>query len=432
MVRQPLTSLRNAGAEARGTKSTCCCKVQRIFNLRRMIVAGVKLHDGRRGTNFLALAAAPAHDALYTPAPGPELCVVVPTRDEHDNIRPVYNALRDALRGIDWEAIFVDDDSQDGTSEAVNQLARVDRRVRCIQRIGRRGLASACVEGVLASSAPYVAVMDADLQHDEQLLPHMLRILKTEPTVDAVVGSRYVEHGSTGVWSRHRAWISSVATQIARSILHVSITDPMSGFFMVRREAFNSSLPRLSNIGFKILLDILASSSRSLNVKEIPFHFRERHFGESKFDVLIGWEYLMLLADKVIGKIVPIRFFMFALVGGLGVLVHLAALWLCINLMQLNFELSQATATAVAIFGDFTLNNLLTFRDRRLTGWKFVRGLASFGLICSFGAIANVGIATMLFTQEHSVWWLAGLAGAAMSSVWNYAVTSAFTWRTQY
>jgi dolichol-phosphate mannosyltransferase len=353
----------------------------------------------------------------------------VPTRNEHDNVRPVYEALCRTLEGINWEAIFVDDDSQDGTPEAVCRLAGVDRRVRCIQRIGRRGLASACVEGILASSASYVAVMDADLQHDERLLPHMLKTLKTEPTVDAVVGSRYVEHGGIGSWSRHRRWLSSVATRIARSILRVPIADPMSGFFMVRREAFQGAVRRLSGIGFKILLDLLASSPRPLQVKEIPFHFRERYAGESKFDPLIGWEYLMLLADKVIGHIIPTRFLVFGLVGGLGLVVHLAILWLCLNPLGLTFELSQAMATGVAMIGNFTLNNWLTYHDRRLTGWKFVRGLVSFALICSFGALANVGIASLLFTQQHSLWWVAGIAGAAISSVWNYAVTSTFTWR---
>jgi dolichol-phosphate mannosyltransferase len=164
-------------------------------------------------------------------------------------------------------------------------------------------------------------------------------------------------------------------------------------------------------------------------VKEIPFHFRERHAGESKFDQLIGWEYLMLLADKVIGHIIPIRFFVFALIGGLGLVVHLIVLWLGLNPMQLNFELSQTIATGIAIIGNFALNNWLTYHDRRLTGWRFVRGLLSFALICGFGAIANVGIATLLFTQQHTFWWVAGIAGAAMSSVWNFAVTSIFTWR---
>jgi dolichol-phosphate mannosyltransferase len=364
-------------------------------------------------------------------APGPQLTIVVPTRNEHDNVCPVYDALCRVLHGVDWEVIFVDDESKDGTSEAVCRLANSDRRVRCIQRIGRRGLASACIEGILASSAPYVAVMDADLQHDEQLLPRMLKTLITEPHVDAVVGSRYVEHGSIGTWSRQRAFLSGLATRIARSVLRVPLTDPMSGFFMVRRETFEGSVRRLSSIGFKILLDFLASSPRPLQVKEIPYHFRERHSGESKLDALIGWEYLMLLADKVVGHIIPIRFLVFALVGALGLAVHLAVLWFCLNTMQLTFELSQAAATGIAIIGNFTLNNWLTYHDRRLIGWRFVRGLLSFVLICSFGAIANVGIATLLFTQQHSYWWVAGIAGAAMSSVWNYAVTSAFTWRAQ-
>jgi dolichol-phosphate mannosyltransferase len=378
-----------------------------------------------------ATAIALAPEIASVVAPGPQLTIVVPTRNEHDNIRPVYHALCQVLQGIDWEVIFVDDESNDETPEDVCRLANSDRRVRCIQRIGRRGLASACVEGILASCAPYVAVMDADLQHDEQLLPRMLQTLINEPRVDAVVGSRYAEQGSIGAWSRQRAFLSGTATRVAQSLLQVPIADPMSGFFMVRREVFQGAVRRLSSLGFKILLDILASSPRPLQVKEIPYHFRERHAGKSKFDALIGWEYIMLLADKVIGHIIPVRFFVFALVGGLGLLVHLAVLSLCLNPMQLSFALSQATATGVAIIGNFTLNNWLTYHDRRLTGWGFVCGFLSFGLICSLGAVANVGIATLLFTQQHLVWWAAGVSGAAMSSVWNYAVTSAFTWRSR-
>jgi dolichol-phosphate mannosyltransferase len=382
-----------------------------------------------RPANLMATIAAPALEGPSVVAPGPRLTIVMPTRNEHDNIRPVYDALCRVLKGIDWEVIFIDDDSNDGTAEVVCRLANSDGRVRRIQRIGRRGLASACVEGILASSAPYVAVMDADLQHDEQLLPRMLETLISEPHVDVVVGSRYVEHGSIATLSRERAFISGLGTRIARSILEVPLTDPMSGFFMVRRETFEGAVRRLSRIGFKILLDLLASSPRPLQVKEIPYHFRERHSGESKFDALIGWEYLMLLADKAVGHIIPIRFLVFALVGGLGLGVHLAVLWLCLNRMQLSFELSQAAATGIAIIGNFTLNNWFTYHDRRLAGWQFVRGLLSFALICSFGAVANVGVATLLFTQQHTYWWVAGIAGAAMSAVWNYAVSSTYTWR---
>src|SRR5262249_29548309 len=310
-----------------------------------------------RRTHLSPISTAAPLQAPSAIAPGPQLTVIVPTRNEHDNIGPVYDALCRVLKDIDWEVIFVDDDSHDGTPEAVHRLASHDRRVRCLHRIGRRGLASACVEGSLASSAPYVAIMDADLQHDEQLLPRMLKTLIAEPQIDAVVGSRYVAQGSIGAWSRQRAFLSSLATRVGRSILHLPIADPMSGFFMVRREAFQGALRRLSNIGFKILLDILSSSPKPLKVKEIPFRFRERQAGHSKFDALIGWEYLMLLADKMIGHIVPVRFALFALVGGIGVLVHLCVLWILLNPVQLSFALGQGAATGVAMIGNFTLNN---------------------------------------------------------------------------
>ncbi|HEV3396787.1 MAG TPA: glycosyltransferase family 2 protein [Xanthobacteraceae bacterium] len=367
-------------------------------------------------------------DRLYRAAPGPTLSVVAPTRNERDNVIPLYNALSAALAKIDWEVIFVDDDSDDGTPDAVQWLARHDRRVRLVRRIGRRGLSSACVEGMQASTAPFVAVIDADLQHDETLLPRMLAMLMTEP-LDIVVGSRYVEHGGIGTWSSGRARLSELATRLGRRALRAPIADPMSGFFMLRREAFATSVRNLSSLGFKILIDLLASSPQPLRAKELPYEFRARHAGESKLDALVAWEYLMLLADKLFGRFVPVRFLSFSIVGGIGILAHLAALWMSLNLLQLPFSASQAIATGAAMAGNFALNNVLTYRDRRLRGWSFVRGLMSFCLVCSIGALANVSIATLLFDRERALWWVAGLAGAAMSAVWNYAVSSLVTWR---
>jgi dolichol-phosphate mannosyltransferase len=370
---------------------------------------------------------APLLERLAHAAPGPHLTVVVPTRNERDNIIPLYNLLCATLAGQNWEMMVVDDDSADGTADMVRWLSRHDRRVRLLSRIGRRGLASAFVEGVAASTAPYVAVIDADLQHDETLLPRMLKLLEDEP-IDIVVGSRYVEDGGIGDWDQDRARISALATRLGRKVLRIPVSDPMSGFFMIRREAFDASQRNLSSIGFKILVDLFASSPQPLRARELPFEFRSRHAGESKFDAMIGVEYLMLLADKLIGHIVPLRFLMFLTVGGIGVVSHLAVLWIGLNVAQLPFAAAQAVATGVAMAGNFVLNNTLTYRDRRLTGWKFVYGLASFCLICSVGAVANVGIASALFAGQ-TTWWLAGAAGAAMSAVWNYAMTSALTWR---
>jgi len=356
------------------------------------------------------------------------LSIIIPTLNERGNIEPLLALLTEALLEIEWEAIFVDDDSHDGTPEHVRAIARRNPRVRCLQRIGRRGLATACVEGVLACASPYVAVMDADLQHDERLLPEMVGVLESG-AADLVIGSRYVAGGGIGDWSTGRARISGMATRLARMICRADIADPLSGFFMCRREVFEAALRRMSGQGFKVLLDLLASSPEPPpRVKELPYSFRERRHGESKLDAMIAWEYGMLLADKLVGRFVPVRFALFALIGGLGVFVHMATLWSGLSLFALSFTGAQTTATIAAMTVNFFLNNFFTYADRRLKGWRVLRGLLSFYLICSLGAVANIGIASYLF-QEQERWWIAGIAGIIVGSVWNYAVSSVFTWK---
>jgi dolichol-phosphate mannosyltransferase len=354
------------------------------------------------------------------------LSIIIPTLNERENIEPLLALLTESLPNTAWEAIFVDDDSQDGTAECVRSLARRNPRVRCLQRIGRRGLATACIEGFLASASPYVAIMDADLQHDERLLLQMLVELNGG-TVDLVVGSRYVPGGGVGDWDRGRARASGLATRLGRIICKADIADPLSGFFMCRREVFERALPRMSGQGFKVLLDLLASSPEPPRVRELPYTFRERQRGESKLDSLIVWEFGMLLADKLVGHIIPVRFALFALIGGLGLLVHLATLWTSLNLLGFSFRNSQTVATVVAMTSNFFLNNQFTYRDRRLRGLRLIRGLGLFYLICGLGAVANVGVASYVFAANY-VWWLAGAAGAVIGSVFNFAMSSAFTW----
>jgi dolichol-phosphate mannosyltransferase len=357
----------------------------------------------------------------------PELTIVVPAFNERDNIVPLLDRLDTVLAGVAWEVIYVDDDSPDGTAHAVREASRRDPRVRCIQRIGRRGLAGACIEGILASSAPYVAVMDADLQHDEAILPQMLAALRGDEC-DVVVGSRYVPGGGVGDWDSSRQRASSMATWLAHRVTKTNIADPMSGFFMLRRSVFEQVMRGLSTQGFKILLDILATAETPLRIKEVPFQFRQRVAGESKLDTLVAWEFAMLLTDKLVGHVVPVRFLLFALIGGLGVFVHMGTLAAGLKFFALPFVGAQTTAAVVAMTVNFFLNNLFTYADRRLKGWKALRGLVSFYVICSFGAAANIGVASYLFAQQQ-VWWVAGIAGIVVGSVWNYAVSSIFTWK---
>ena len=378
------------------------------------------LHDA--ASDVAETETAPAE--ISRSAMSAELTIVVPTFNERDNVELLIARLDAALRGIAWEVLYVDDDSPDGTAAKVRELAQTDPRIRCLQRIGRRGLSTAVIEGMLASSAPYLAVIDADLQHDESLLPQMLAAIKAED-LDVIIGSRHVAGGGVGDWDRRRVTISGFAARLARLIIAAELTDPMSGFFMVSRPAFERAVRRLSGQGFKILLDLFASTPVAYRFKEIPYVFSQRQHGESKLDSLAIWEYLMLLLDKLFGRYVPVRFVSFAAIGGSGVVVHFLTLYFALKAVE--FPVAQALATVVAMTSNFVLNNMLTYRDRRLVGRRFVTGLGSFYAVCSLGAVANVGIASAAFAH-HYTWWLSGLAGAAVGVVWNYAVSSVFTW----
>jgi dolichol-phosphate mannosyltransferase len=361
--------------------------------------------------------------------PGPELCVVVPVLNERNNVLELFRRLRTVLVGCSWEVIFVDDDSRDGTADVVRRLGCIDRRVRCVQRIGRRGLSSACIEGMLASTAQYLAVMDGDLQHDERLLPRMLDSLRRDD-LDIVIGSRNVPGGGVGDWHKSRVRLSDFATKIARVAFRTTVSDPMSGLFMIRREVFLARVHSLSGVGFKILLDLFASGKQALRFRELPYHFRGRSQGQSKLDSRVAWDFLMLVLDKRLGGIVPVRFITFALVGMLGVGVHLSTMSLLFKTGQAPFTVAHSIAMVAAMTSNFAFNNILTYRDKRLRGWGWLRGWLSFVLACSVGGIANIGIATYVFESNPS-WIVAALAGTIVGAIWNYALTSTYTWRRQ-
>jgi len=357
----------------------------------------------------------------------PELAVIVPTYKEAGNIEELAARLGRTLEGLDFELIVVDDDSPDGTAAIASRIARQDPRVRVLRRIGRRGLASACIEGMLATTAPYLAVIDGDLQHDEGLLPSMLEALKGEG-LDIVVGSRYAAGGSVGDWDPRRRSMSRLAGRLGLTLIDADLSDPMSGFFMLKASVLEGCVRDLSGVGFKILLDIFASSPRPLAFKEMPYGFRERLSGESKLDNAVLFEYLLMLAQKALGPMVPLRFIAFSLVGASGVVVHMTVLWMLHRALAVPFVVGQAAAALVAMTTNFLLNNSLTYRDLRLRGRDLLRGWLSFVLACSVGAVANVGIAAYLFAAQ-SYWVLSALAGILVGAVWNYAVTAVYTWR---
>ncbi len=358
-----------------------------------------------------------------------EIAVVVPTYNEALNAADLCQLLHKALAGRNYEIIFVDDNSPDGTSDIVREMGQTDTRIRCLQRVGRRGLSSAVIEGMLATAAPVVAVVDGDMQHDETKLSEMLDKLWAED-VDLVVGSRYMEGGGFGDWSAKRRKMSEFATAMAKRLTGVPLSDPMSGFFMLRTSALRDRVNELTGVGYKILLDVLSAPGPQMSVAEVPYEFRTREAGESKLDNKVLLEFVELLIARTVGKYVPTKFVMFAMVGALGVFVHMAVL---AGLFQngngvASFAVAQGVATLVAMTANFFVNNFFTYFDRQLRGWAMLRGWASFALASMVGAVANLGISVYLFETWDAVWFVSGIAGIIVGAAWNYAVTALYTW----
>ncbi|QKV17349.1 glycosyltransferase [Oricola thermophila] len=358
----------------------------------------------------------------------PELSIILPAYNEARNIPLIVDKIADAMGEIPFEIIVVDDDSPDGTASVTRAIAREKPNVRCVHRINRRGLSGACIEGMMAANAPVVAVMDADMQHDETRLPVMLEEIRKG--ADLVIGSRYVDGGSasTGFQKKTRAKGSELATALANRITGAYTTDPMSGFFMMRHEVADKAARSVSRDGFKILFDIVSRFGHELKIKEVPFQFRERVEGESKLGFLVTVQFLGLLVSRYTGGLLPVKFLLYGLVGFSGLFVHMAMLFALNGGIGMAFPTAQVIATFAAMTSNFIFNNEVTYAHRKLKGWRFVTGLLTFYLVCGIGALANVSIAVRLFEWDWSAW-VAGFAGALMSAVFNYAVTKLVTWR---
>ena len=354
--------------------------------------------------------------------------IIIPSLNERENIPIVVERLEALLVDRKWEAVFVDDDSRDGSLEVLMNLARTKSNVRFIRRIGRRGLASACLEGMASSAADVFAVMDCDLQHDETILPKMLTAFEEDPDLELAVGTRYAgEGGGVGNWSRARVFISRFATNLGSLARKTELSDPMSGFFVIRRDVFEQTVRQMTGKGFKILLDMVLSAGRPLKTREFSYEFRTRQHGESKLDIVVGFEYLFLLADKIFGRFVPVSFVVYVLAGLSGLFLHLATLGILFRYVGIAFVTAQLTATLVAMVSNFLVNNSVTFRQQRLKGAMLLPGLLAYIAICGLGSIVNVQASEYLF-ENRIPWWFAGAAGALVGAVWNYAVSTQIVW----
>lgn len=355
-----------------------------------------------------------------------DLSIIIPALNEEENIRPLYEELASILGEISWEMIVVDDDSKDGTRNEVRALGENNPHVRLIHRIGRRGLSSACLEGMAAAGADHILVMDADLQHDSSVIPEMLKLVREE-SCDLVIASRFKEASEITGLSPFRRESSKWVNRGMKAFTGNDITDPLSGFFMLTRSLYDVIKYRASGIGFKILIDIIMSAPRRLTVMEVPFTFRERHSGESKLDISIVSEFLGLVIEKLSKGRFPFRFLCFLCVGCVGAVGHFSMMLVMYKLVGTSFLLAQLVATYFAIVINFFLNNAFTYRSQRLRGVIILRGLLLFALVCSAGAINNLIVAEALYAWGLH-WLLASLSGAIYGSVWNYFMSSILVW----
>ena len=359
------------------------------------------------------------------------LSVVVPTLNERGNIKRLVESLDGALREISWEVIFVDDFSSDGTAEVVRALAAIDRRVRLIERHNRRGLSSAVVEGALSASADIIAVMDGDLQHDETLLPRLYAVV-ANGEADLASASRFLRaDDAEGLSSEGRKKLSETGIRLSNFAFGLDMSDPLTGFFVVRRDVVVRALPHLSEVGFKILLDILTAVEPRPRVLELPFSFRERAYGESKLNKRVLYDFFLFLIEKKVRPIIPLpaQFLSFSMINAVGILVHVAVYTLLTS-SAVAFVNAQLTATVFAMAFNYYVNNELTYSQNRLTGNAFYLGFVVFAMVCSVGVVANVSVAVMMHERYSEMTDLIPVTfGALVSVVWNYGATRYFVWR---
>jgi dolichol-phosphate mannosyltransferase len=369
-----------------------------------------------------------------------KVTIVSPTYNEAENVPRLVHDVDAVLSGIDYELLIADDDSPDRTWAVAQELATQNPRIRVLRRSTDRGLSPAVIEGFLSTSSDYVGVIDADLQHDPAILPQMIAAL--DAGAEIAVGSRYVEGGGTGTWNAARRFQSWVATKLARTFLGVELTDPMSGYFILRRDDFNRIHKQLDSSGFKILLEIVGRLAPS-KLEEVPYTFRARVAGQSKLSSKVVLQYLgQLWRLSSVSRYMSVRFIKFALVGASGTIINLCAFLSFARLFGVRDWRISALATLFANLTNYVFNNAWTFVDRGHRGWSLVRGYVTYLGLSLVGMSASTltfaGLNGAYRTYLHTVqpakesYIIAlgfQLVAILVGTVFNYELNRRFTWR---
>lgn len=376
----------------------------------------------------------------------PILSVITPTFNEAQNLPVLIERIHTALAGVPHEIVVADDNSPDGTWRIAEELAALDDSIVVLRRFHDHGLSAAVLDAMSAARAPYLAVIDADLQHDPSILPDMLSCLRADKA-DVVVGSRESEGGGYGEWSLQRRTVSWVATVIARVFLRVPTDDPMSGYFMLTREAYESTAEQINPLGFKILLEFIGRN-RELRVENLGYTFANRMHGETKLKPSVIRSYLLAVAELRLGRQVDPVFFLYVLVGILGLLVNsvLFTFFEALGFPQIDTGFNEAldpiyssfvASVGLTTVGLFVVNNEFTFWEQRYRGWRTLGALALYSLMTLVGTLVHVAVFSWLqeagflfsFVGDDAARVVHNLMGATIALVVNWYLNTTFVWR---
>ena len=359
----------------------------------------------------------------------PKCSIVLPTYNEANNIKIIINELIKLLeKNYVYEIIVIDDNSPDHTWRIVEEEYINYQNIFCFRRIKKRGLSSAIVDGFMLSKFNNMIVLDSDLQHDLKIIPNIID--KLSNNFDLVIGSRYINNDSMKDWNFFRRLLSQFATKISNFIQDSITTDPMSGFFGIKKKLFLEVVNQLDIKGYKILLDIVAVLKNKKNFKniDIPYKFKERIYGESKLTGEILIESLDLIYSKLFGSILPVNFIKFITVGSFGALIHFSILFFLYKFLDYSYSFALICSIEFSIIFNYFLNNIWTFRFVKLFGKQNLIGLIKFNLFSGIGGIIAYLVSQNLYNLDFN-WVISSLLGAIVASLWNYNLNKIMTWR---
>ncbi len=353
-----------------------------------------------------------------------QLSIIVPTKNEEHNIELLINKLFNVCSNIHFEIIFVDD-SSDNTCKVIQKFQNQYDNIQLIHRDNATGLSSAVIVGMGNVNSDYICVMDADLQHDEAIIPTMLNIAEIDKK-NIVIATRYNQAGNLSAFSPIRKCISYIATQLAEFLLPIKVSDPMSGFFLIHREVYLSARDKLSGIGFKILLDLIFSSDIKLHYSEVSYKFGKREFGKSKLNFEVILDYLLLLIYHKLHIHIPKTYIYFAICGAIGAIIHYITFMIQFLYFDLPIFNAHVVSAFMAILVNYNLNNFITFKKKR--GVKSpAKSFIAFLIISLFGILISGSITEKLYNLS-GLWLLASVFGVIMASVWNYVLSKIIIW----